>query len=963
MLLCAPHSTRLDSTGAWCNHDRLLCPSDSPGASHRLSQTHVLHHGWCSCRLYADLQNPGNAVDRRERLQSHIHNIYNDDHLLDSLPSWESSRADCTRLGGPASRSNNRITTPSIYARHPGTLLTLSHNLPSLEDPRPPQRLLASVSACANDAMTTVTAPNSPPDLSGSKSSKSSSYHSSSQLSCADGALADISNFEDIGLDDDAALEYDDPYASGPITGAKQQSRSVSNATVRQNSAPLLPSRELMGSKRPDFPSLHGQVQNVVSHRTSEATGALKSANSLKGYTSSSASSLTIPPKTRPGRSRSSSPAHRMPTSAASSYTSNSASIRTATTSPKPLGPTSRKESWQPTRKSAKELEAEYHDSDDELPDDAALWNVPMSPRPPQDRTSPGPASRNGSPERDMPLPSPGPTPLEHSISAPILPDGSFDMTQQQILPKTRPPPRTSSLGANFHHNNPTTTEFRSHFRDHRTKSWTLALSDLSEEAKHITEALEFHATEAERQYADKLQKGTRSSRPSLETSMRSAKAKSFVELPPLQKSNIMIDPLPPSKEKEKILSRTRPSWLPPKDPKEERKHLKEYQRMMAASVEAEKRREQKQTKLALDKDSTRETLDRIWDQYVFPDWQKTVSEHRTRELWWRGISPNVRGMVWERAVGNELALIPDTYRKALERAKQHKNRLSSLKASSELTAEDRRIKEWFEDIDRDVTVVWPELNLFQHGCPCHDNLVDLLEAYAMYRADVGYCFGVHTVAALILLQVPNTPSAFALLANTLNRRLALSFLTNDPTGTGRAYSLALQTLVYKFPRLHHYLFGSSSAVSTPQPNGKSSSAPPSRSPSPNPSYNTSPSESPLSRTLSLHPSEIFEPLFRTLFTNLLPVDHATRVWDCFVFEGDRILIRAATAVLGALEPVLFDTPGQDVLEQRELVRQCIGWGPYGRGKEGEKIERAFGDVDKFMRTVREAGRVENGKR
>jgi hypothetical protein len=33
--------------------------------------------------------------------------------------------------------------------------------------------------------------------------------------------------------------------------------------------------------------------------------------------------------------------------------------------------------------------------------------------------------------------------------------------------------------------------------------------------------------------------------------------------LPPLQKSNIMIDPLPISKEKEKVLTRTRPSWLP----------------------------------------------------------------------------------------------------------------------------------------------------------------------------------------------------------------------------------------------------------------------------------------------------------------------------------------------------------------------------------------------------------------
>ncbi|KAL9107081.1 MAG: hypothetical protein Q9227_007947 [Pyrenula ochraceoflavens] len=811
--------------------------------------------------------------------------------------------------------------------------------------------------------MTTITAPNSPPDLSGSKSSKSSSYHSSSQYSIPDDVLADISNFEDIGLDDDAPVEYVEPYASERTTGAKQQSRSASNATVRQNSAPLLSSRELMGSKRPDYPSLHGQVQNAVSQRASETMGPSASAGSLRGYTSSSASSLAIPTRSRSGRSRSASPAQRMPTSAASSYTSNSASIRTMTKSPKMLGASHRKESWQPTRKSVKDLEAEYHDSDDELPEDAALWNVPMSPRPPQDRTSPGPASRNGSPERNTPLPSPGPIPLEHTISAPILPDGSLEMTQQQTLPKTRPPPRTSSLGntlqgTNFHHNNPTATEFRSNFRDLRAKSWTIALSDLSDEAKHITEALEFHATEAERRHEERLQKGTKSSRPSLETTMRSGKAKSFVELPPLQKSNVMIDPLPPSKEKEKILSRTRPSWLPPKDPKEERKHIKEYQRMMAASIEAERRREQKQAQSICEKDSSREMLDRIWEQYVFPDWQKTVSEHRTRELWWRGVSPNVRGMVWQRAVGNDLALTPESYRKALDRSKQQKDRLFSSKAHGDLSPEDKSIKEWFEDINRDVSVVWPELNLFQQGCPYHDALKELLEAYAMYRADVGYCFGIHTVAALILLQVPAPASAFLLLANMLNRRLALSFLTNDPIGTGRAYSLALQTLAYKFPRLNTYLFGSTlssdSITQKPSTPGGVSSAPPSRSPSPRPSPSNSP---PLPPTLSLHPPEIFDPLFRTLFTNLLPIEHVTRVWDCFVFEGDRLLIRAAVAILGALEPILFDVPGQDLLEQRELVRQCVGWGPYGAGTG--KVEKCVGNVERFMESVREAGRVD----
>lgn len=57
--------------------------------------------------------------------------------------------------------------------------------------------------------------------------------------------------------------------------------------------------------------------------------------------------------------------------------------------------------------------------------------------------------------------------------------------------------------------------------------------------------------------------------------------------LPPIRKSDPLIDPFQPSAEKQKYLSRTRPSWLPPKNPKEEKKHLKEYQRMLARIEEA----------------------------------------------------------------------------------------------------------------------------------------------------------------------------------------------------------------------------------------------------------------------------------------------------------------------------------------------------------------------------------------
>jgi hypothetical protein len=109
-------------------------------------------------------------------------------------------------------------------------------------------------------------------------------------------------------------------------------------------------------------------------------------------------------------------------------------------------------------------------------------------------------------------------------------------------------------------------------------------MAELSEEAKVLTQTLEYHADDSDRKREERVQNGLSSERTSVESKRTSG---GLSDLPQLQKTNIMIDPLPVSKEKEKVLSRTRPSWLPPKDPLEEKKHLKEYKKMMALAKEA----------------------------------------------------------------------------------------------------------------------------------------------------------------------------------------------------------------------------------------------------------------------------------------------------------------------------------------------------------------------------------------
>ncbi|KAL8945697.1 MAG: hypothetical protein Q9183_008016, partial [Haloplaca sp. 2 TL-2023] len=209
-----------------------------------------------------------------------------------------------------------------------------------------------------------------------------------------------------------------------------------------------------------------------------------------------------------------------------------------------------------------------------------------------------------------------------------------------------------------------------------RAKSWTMAMSELSEEAKSLTEALETHEQHAERSYEEAVQNGCAPQRPSMDQKSRS---KTSVELPPLRANNAMIDPLPISKEKEKVLSRTRPSWLPPKDQKEEKKHLKEYQRMMESSLEAERKKAARAAVQKCADDDTKNALLRIWEEHVLPNWDQVMHEPRTRELWWRGIAPRSRAKVWKKAVGNELGLTEATYTKALQRAQDVDTRIATV--------------------------------------------------------------------------------------------------------------------------------------------------------------------------------------------------------------------------------------------------------------------------------------------
>lgn len=454
---------------------------------------------------------------------------------------------------------------------------------------QPPIRSL--ISTLKYDEMTALASqpPGSPPGLTGSRSSKSSSLHSSS-LSGANGVLFDITNFEEIGLEADHQGQNpsldDSDKTLYPVTVNTMKGSTGSNNAVIANT------RELTNgaTTRPPYPNLHSQIRGI---RGSAPLGLPHRAMGKRGFGSSSMPTLAMTAMSNLTRSRSPSPSN--PSAPASSaLIPRRASIQPQGGLPPEahMLPPKRRGSWQPNRKTIKELEDEYNDLDEDLPEEASLWNVPLSPRPPTERTSisvvrSAQTSPGTSPERVTPLGSP----LGDDVISPSQPMHSRRALSLGHFPTVRPglansaasvkpkyPPHAESTG---------TLPDYSHFSANRSKSWNVALSELSEEAQNLTEALEIHAGTLEGQQERALRRGESSTKRSVEKLSRATT--SPLELPPLRTSDMMIDPLPISKEKEKVLSRTRPSWLPPKDRKEEKKHLKQYQRIMELSLHAGK--------------------------------------------------------------------------------------------------------------------------------------------------------------------------------------------------------------------------------------------------------------------------------------------------------------------------------------------------------------------------------------
>ncbi|PFH49815.1 hypothetical protein AMATHDRAFT_62468 [Amanita thiersii Skay4041] len=315
----------------------------------------------------------------------------------------------------------------------------------------------------------------------------------------------------------------------------------------------------------------------------------------------------------------------------------------------------------------------------------------------------------------------------------------------------------------------------------------------------------------------------------------------------------------------EKVMSKTRPSFLPPKPRQEDRKHLADWQNMMKMSqLAAEKRRKALQER-RLQREKAIEDSIIAWQRDIVPDWRVVFKNPALRKMWWRGIPTKIRAQMWQYAVGNSLALNKDHYRICLARAKRALSSGVFPEATLSL-------------IEEDISTTLPSLHIFHHETgPLYSDLKDMLCAWVVSRSDegLGYTMGAAKIAAMMLINMP-AQQGFNVMRNLLERHCLRSFYGGEAMKDDvEAYYRIFDTLLADgMPKIYFNF-----------------------------------------KQHQISPAAYLPDWLLPLFLDHLPFEACARIWDVVLLEGDSFLYRAALGILAVLEPRLFFPDRKELLE------------------------------------------------
>ncbi|OQR83470.1 regulator of chromosome condensation (RCC1)-like protein [Achlya hypogyna] len=255
----------------------------------------------------------------------------------------------------------------------------------------------------------------------------------------------------------------------------------------------------------------------------------------------------------------------------------------------------------------------------------------------------------------------------------------------------------------------------------------------------------------------------------------------------------------------------------------------------------------------------------KLWRNRILRHWNETKDSALAHSLWRQGIPPSIRSTVWPLAIGNGLKVTPAMY-------DIYRQRAIKARAGAMPPTEGREHTVLL--IHTDLPRTFPSLKLFDTSGPYFEFLREVLETYACYRPDLGYIQGMSYIAALLCLHIPTDRYlTFQCLANIMVHEHLFTFYLLNADLSHVYYACYDDCLRATMPELHGHL-----------------------------------------GSLGIEPAMYLMNWLQTLFLQVLPLEVASRVFDCFLLDGVAFLFRTALGMASLLAPVLLQSELEDAL-------------------------------------------------
>lgn len=236
----------------------------------------------------------------------------------------------------------------------------------------------------------------------------------------------------------------------------------------------------------------------------------------------------------------------------------------------------------------------------------------------------------------------------------------------------------------------------------------------------------------------------------------------------------------------------------------------------------------------------------------------------KCKELIRQGIPEFLRGSVWQK-----LALSRELLNKHPKDIYEQMRRVQSAPCEG--------------DIVRDINRTFPKHVLYRDKQGLgQQQLLNVLRAYSIFNAEVGYCQGMGFICGVLLMYMGEDDAFLMLISLLENYRMAGLFMPNLPLLN--KYFFQLQRLLeMNLPRLHEHL--------TEQ---------------------------------GVEPTMYASQWFMTVCIYNFPFSTVVRVWDIFLAEGVKIIFRIALALLKLNQEALLNQSFEQILQTLKQAPSAV---------------------------------------